>query len=208
MTLPPCAPVAGSNLDPALDHEWHPVARSRDLVRGGWLQARLLGRTWRLHRAADGALLADPPAHAVREHAGVVWVAPARPRNGLPLLPETGDRRFVVSWLPSVRTGDPAPLLVDRVRRWAQDGSPAGEVSGDGCRWLRVHLARAGGTTTFLALAQPEDDDSSRLHSCLAASAAPGRPLPFPADVAAEAAHLHRLLVERLTRAAQPAVGA
>src|SRR5437764_695522 len=31
------------NLDPSLEHAWHPVARSIELRRGGWLQVRLLG---------------------------------------------------------------------------------------------------------------------------------------------------------------------
>jgi hypothetical protein len=66
------------NLDPSLDHAWHPVALSRELRPGGWLQVRLLGRTWMLRRTADG-LAADPPGFGVRERFGVVWLAPAEP---------------------------------------------------------------------------------------------------------------------------------
>ena len=45
----PAGPVFG-NLDPSLEHAWHPVALSRELRPGGWLQVRLLGRTWMLRR--------------------------------------------------------------------------------------------------------------------------------------------------------------
>src|SRR5215212_5522481 len=57
---PPHGPVFG-NLDPSLEHAWHPVALSRELRPGGWLQVRLLGRNWVLRR--DGAeVTAEPPA--------------------------------------------------------------------------------------------------------------------------------------------------
>ncbi|HEX2075320.1 MAG TPA: Rieske (2Fe-2S) protein [Geodermatophilus sp.] len=107
----PDGPVLG-NLDPSLEHAWHPVALSRELREGGWLQVRLLGRTWMLRRTAGG-LDADPPAFGVRERLGVVWLAPAEPVD-VPLeLPEDGDRRFVTTWLPPVRSPDPAGPLAD-----------------------------------------------------------------------------------------------
>ncbi|PWW21963.1 Rieske-like 2Fe-2S protein [Geodermatophilus normandii] len=108
---PPPGPVFG-NLDPSLEHAWHPVALSRELRPGGWLQVRLLGRTWSLSRGSDG-LVADPPAWGVRERFGVVWLAPAEPRD-VPLeLPEDGDRRFVRGWLPPARSAGPAGPLAD-----------------------------------------------------------------------------------------------
>jgi phenylpropionate dioxygenase-like ring-hydroxylating dioxygenase large terminal subunit len=108
---PPSGPVFG-NLDPSLEHAWHPVALSRELRPGGWLQVRLLGRTWSLSRGPDG-LVADPPAWGVRERFGVVWLAPAEPRD-VPLeLPEDGDRRFVRRWLPPARSAGPAGPLAD-----------------------------------------------------------------------------------------------
>jgi hypothetical protein len=88
------------------------VALSRELLPGGWLQVRLLGRTWMLRRTPSG-LEVDPPAYGVRERLGVVWLAPAEPRD-LPLeVPEDGDRRFVSTWLPPVRSPGPAGPLAD-----------------------------------------------------------------------------------------------
>src|SRR5690348_12562120 len=49
----PAGPVFG-NLDPSLEHAWHPVARGTELRDGGWLQVRLLGRNWMVHRGTDG----------------------------------------------------------------------------------------------------------------------------------------------------------
>jgi nitrite reductase/ring-hydroxylating ferredoxin subunit len=108
---PPAGPVLG-NLDPALEHAWHPVALARELRPGGWLQVRLLGRTWTLSRTADG-LSADPPAWGVRERLGAVWLAPAQPRDVALELPEDGDRRFVRAWLPPTRSAGPAGPLAD-----------------------------------------------------------------------------------------------
>ena len=107
----PVGPVFG-NLDPSLEHAWHPVALSRELKPGGWLQVRLLGRTWMLRR--DGReVSADPPAFGVRERLGLVWLAPAEPVD-VPLeLPEATDRRFVTGWLPPERAPGPAAPLAD-----------------------------------------------------------------------------------------------
>jgi phenylpropionate dioxygenase-like ring-hydroxylating dioxygenase large terminal subunit len=108
---PPPGPVF-DNLDPSLEHAWHPVALARELLPGGWLQVRLLGRTWTLRRTAHG-VTADPPASGVREHLGLVWVAPADPVD-VPLeVPEAIDRRFVSGWLPPVRSAGPAGPLAD-----------------------------------------------------------------------------------------------
>ena len=106
----PDGPVLG-NLDPALESAWHPVALSGELRPGGWLQVRLLGRTWTLRRT--DALEADPPAYGVRERLGVVWLAPAEPRD-VPLeVPEDGDRRFVPGWLLPQRSAGTAGVLAD-----------------------------------------------------------------------------------------------
>ncbi|NEK58912.1 aromatic ring-hydroxylating dioxygenase subunit alpha [Geodermatophilus sabuli] len=107
----PAGPVLG-NLDPSLEHAWHPLALSRELRPGGWLQVRLLGRTWMLRRGAGG-LAADPPAFGVRERLGVVWLAPAQPYDSPLEVPEDGDRRFVSTWLPPVRSPGPAGPLAD-----------------------------------------------------------------------------------------------
>jgi phenylpropionate dioxygenase-like ring-hydroxylating dioxygenase large terminal subunit len=108
---PPSGPVF-DNLDPSLEHAWHPVALSRELRPGGWLQVRLLGRTWTVRRTSAG-LAADPPASDVREHLGLVWLAPAHPVDLLLDAPEAVDRRFVSGWLPPVRSAGPAGPLAD-----------------------------------------------------------------------------------------------
>jgi phenylpropionate dioxygenase-like ring-hydroxylating dioxygenase large terminal subunit len=107
----PRGPVFG-NIDPSLEHAWHPVALSVELRAGGWLQVRLLGRTWTLFRK-DGEVVADPPAYAVRERLGVIWLAPAEPAD-VPLeVPESDDRHFVTGWLPPLRSPGPAGPLAD-----------------------------------------------------------------------------------------------
>jgi phenylpropionate dioxygenase-like ring-hydroxylating dioxygenase large terminal subunit len=107
----PTGPVF-DNLDPSLDSAWHPVALSRELRPGGWLQVRLLGRNWMLRRDGDG-LSADSPAHGVRERLGLIWLAPAEPSD-VPLdVPEAGDRRFVPGWMTPVRSPGPAGPLAD-----------------------------------------------------------------------------------------------
>ncbi|MCW2636451.1 MAG: Rieske (2Fe-2S) iron-sulfur domain protein [Blastococcus sp.] len=107
----PDGPVFG-NLDPSLEHAWHPVALSRELRSGGWLQVRLLGRNWMLRRE-DADVSAEPPAFGVRERFGVIWLAPAEPAD-VPLeLPEATDRRFVTGWLPPERAPGPAGPMAD-----------------------------------------------------------------------------------------------
>ncbi|MGY2126838.1 Rieske 2Fe-2S domain-containing protein [Blastococcus sp. SYSU DS0617] len=108
---PPPGGVFG-NLDPSLAHAWHPVALSRELRAGGWLQVRLLGRTWTLVRE-DGVIRADPPASGVRERLGVLWLAPAEPADVALEVPEAADRSFVTGWLPPLRSPGPAGPLAD-----------------------------------------------------------------------------------------------
>ena len=112
-TLPP-GPVGAmfDNLDPSLENAWHPVALSRELRPGGWLQVRLLGRNWMLRRDGD-ELAADPPAFGVRERLGVIWLAPAEPADVDLEVPEAVDRRFVSGWLPPLRSPGPAGPLAD-----------------------------------------------------------------------------------------------
>jgi phenylpropionate dioxygenase-like ring-hydroxylating dioxygenase large terminal subunit len=124
----PAGPVFG-NLEPSLEHAWHPVALSHELRRGGWLQVRLLGRTWLLRRTPDG-LEADPPAFGVRERFGVVWLAPAEPMD-VPLdLPEAADRRYVPGWLPPLRSPGPAGPVADNFLDVAHFAHVHGATSG------------------------------------------------------------------------------
>ncbi len=111
-TPPGPAGVVFDNLDPALEHAWHPVALSRELRPGGWLQVRLLGRNWMLRRDGED-LSADPPASGVRERLGVIWLAPAEPVDVDLEVPEVPDRRFVARWLPPLRSPGPAGPLAD-----------------------------------------------------------------------------------------------
>jgi phenylpropionate dioxygenase-like ring-hydroxylating dioxygenase large terminal subunit len=108
---PPAGPLF-DNTHPSLEHAWHPVALSRELRPGGWLQVRLLGRTWTVRRTSDG-LTADPPAFGVREGMGLVWLAPDDPVDLRLESPEVFDRRFVSGWLPPVRCAGPAGPLAD-----------------------------------------------------------------------------------------------
>ena len=110
----PPGPVGSSfdNLDPSLEHAWHPVALSRELRPGGWLQVRLLGRNWMLRRDGDD-VSADPPAFGVRERLGVLWLAPAEPADVALEVPEVRDRRFVTGWMKPVRSPGPAGPLAD-----------------------------------------------------------------------------------------------
>lgn len=106
----PGGPVLG-NVDPALENAWHPVALSRELRHGGWLQVRLLGRTWTLRRT--DRLEVDSPAYGVRERLGMVWLAPASPRD-VPLeVPEDADRRFVPGRMRPRRSPATAGVLAD-----------------------------------------------------------------------------------------------
>ncbi|GAB4082139.1 Rieske 2Fe-2S domain-containing protein [Modestobacter muralis] len=107
----PAGPVLG-NLDPSLEHAWHPVALAGELHEGGYVQTRLLGRTWTVHRRG-GAPAADPPVWGVAERHGVVWIAPAEPRDTQLPVPETSDPRAVRAWLPPVRSSAPAGPLTD-----------------------------------------------------------------------------------------------
>jgi phenylpropionate dioxygenase-like ring-hydroxylating dioxygenase large terminal subunit len=107
----PAGPVF-DNLDPSLEQAWHPVALSRELRPGGWLQVRLLGRNWMLRRDGDD-VTADPPAYGVRERLGVIWLAPAEPADSCLVVPEVVDRRFVAAWLPPLRSPGPAGPLAD-----------------------------------------------------------------------------------------------
>ena len=107
----PAGPVLG-NLDPSLEHAWHPVALSAELLEGGYVQVRLLGRNWTVHRR-DGRLDADPPAWGVRERHGVVWIAPAEPRDAPLAVPEDDDPRAVGGWLLPARSSAPAGPLAD-----------------------------------------------------------------------------------------------
>jgi phenylpropionate dioxygenase-like ring-hydroxylating dioxygenase large terminal subunit len=108
---PPPGPVFG-NLDPSLEHAWHPVALSGELREGGYVQVRLLGRTWTVHRRG-GELTADPPAWGVEERLGAVWLAPAEPWEARLAVPEDGDPAFVAAWLPPARSSAPAGPLAD-----------------------------------------------------------------------------------------------
>ena len=107
----PAGPVLG-NLDPALEHAWHPVALAGELAEGGYVQTRLLGRNWTVHRRG-GVLGGDPPAWGVVERHGVVWLAPAEPRDAELAVPEATDPRVVHAWLPPARSSAPAGPLAD-----------------------------------------------------------------------------------------------
>ena len=247
----PAGPVFG-NLAPALEHAWHPVALSAELHEGGYVQVRLLGRNWTVHRHG-GELDADPPAWGVTERHGVIWVAPAEPRDELIDVPESTDPAVTTAWLPPVRSGSPAGPLADdfldvahvpfvhaatlgapdRVEapvpevtaqpggfssvyeQWSDDPAGRGVASGERrlrrratYRYrapfqllLRVEELDAGPVRTVLFLLQPEDEDSTRVYTCLMLSAVGGAAVA-PDVVAAEVAVAKAVLAEDLAQQA------
>ncbi|WP_138759891.1 Rieske 2Fe-2S domain-containing protein [Modestobacter altitudinis] len=234
----PDGPVFG-NLDPALEHAWHPVARAGELVEGGWVQVRLLGRTWTLHRR-DGVPDADPPAWGVLERHGLVWIAPAEPRDELLDVPETTDARFTAVWLTPARSTAPAGLLADAFLDGARGRRPPGAEPQESPEYavspepggfsgaleqravdsavarrrvtyryrapfqlLRREEPDSGAVRTTLFLLQPEDADSTRVHTCLLLHGLGGAAV-VPADVvAAERAAEEAVLAEDLARQAR-----
>ena len=189
-------PPGHGDLHAASAHAWHPVARSADLVEGGWAQVRLLGRTWTVSRTG-GVLAADPPASGVEERHGLVRLAPAEPRDPPLPVPEAGDPRFVGTWLPPSRTAAPAAAFADAVlaRGHRVSAAPGRRVT---CTTrapfelrLRVEDSGSGAVRTLLVVLQPEDDDSTRVHACLLLG---GARLPDRDTVAAEVAAAQQLL--------------
>jgi phenylpropionate dioxygenase-like ring-hydroxylating dioxygenase large terminal subunit len=138
------------NLHPALEHAWHPVALAGELAEGGYVQARLLGRNWTVHRR-DGELDADPPAWGVTERHGVIWVAPAEPRDDLLDVPEAADEEFAAAWLHPARSSAPAGRLADGFLDGAQSASvhaaTAGAADGQEVRLDDVTVVPGGLTS-------------------------------------------------------------
>jgi len=186
----PAGPVLG-NREPALARAWHPVARADALQDGGWLSVRLLGATRTLQRRA-GAVTADPPVAGVRERDGALWLAP-EPPCGTDLPAEVFPGR--TQWLPAVRTGTPAAVLLDAALDPGTPGVvpevvpvPGGCTARwtDGGRRVVVHLRAPfqlrrdetlpdGTTRSLLLLLQPEDEDSTLVHARVALGGRPGR---------------------------------
>lgn len=169
---------------------WHPVALSRALRPGGWLQVRLLDRTWVLHRGADGVLSA-PAASDVGERHGLVWLAPDEPRCTPLHVPEVADRRYVTGALSPVRVaGRAAPLMATLAA-----SSACSDVVRTPYALVRRHTGPPGGTdSTVVVVLQPEDDDSTRVFGFVLLREAEGRRLPARASVAAAVAHEQRWL--------------
>lgn len=162
----PTGPVFG-NLSPALEHAWHPVALADELREGGYVQIRLLGRTWTVHRHA-GELVADPPAWGVEERFGVIWLAPAEPRDAPLPVPEATDRRVVATWLPPGRSASPAGPLLDTFLDAAHgpfvhEGTP-GPVE---VPVAEVRSERGGFTGTTEEWSTDPADPAGRRRSCL-----------------------------------------
>jgi phenylpropionate dioxygenase-like ring-hydroxylating dioxygenase large terminal subunit len=101
-----------TNLEPALDHAWHPVALATELSTGVAWTARLLGRDWTLWRD-DGQLAADPKPYALCERWGLVWLAPRSPLTDLFCDPDAEDARFVGAWLTPETTPASAGVVAD-----------------------------------------------------------------------------------------------
>jgi phenylpropionate dioxygenase-like ring-hydroxylating dioxygenase large terminal subunit len=109
---PPAFPEMLRNDDPRLAAAWHPVALTTEVTATS-VDVRLLGQTWSLHRAPDGAVAAEPRPHAVTERWGLVWLAPERPRLDLFDDPDEEDESYVGEWLRPLRTPVAAGLTSD-----------------------------------------------------------------------------------------------
>ena len=175
------------------DHAWYPVALSRELRAGGWLQVRLLDRTWALRRAGDGVVTA-PEAFDVGERYGLVWLAPAEPHTAPPAVPEIADRSFVVGALAPVRAPGSAAPLLDALVATSEPGATLARTPSALAR--RTTDPSSGAAATLVVVLQPEDGDSTRAYGCVLLREGPGRPLPSPAAVAAAVAR-EQLLLER-----------
>ncbi|QXC61066.1 Rieske 2Fe-2S domain-containing protein [Aquihabitans sp. G128] len=95
----PAAPTAGSWLDgdtPGLERFWHQACRLGELAPGASVETELLGTTWTLSLAADGATYSARTAEgaepfAVQAHLDHLWLAPTAPLAPLPEVPEWGQ---------------------------------------------------------------------------------------------------------------------
>ncbi len=104
-------PVLFTNLDPALERAWHPVALVDELGDTPY-RARLLGRDWWLTRSGD-RLHAQPTPAGLTQRWGLVWLAPQTPLTGLFTDPDAEDASFVGGWLPPARTSVSAGVVAD-----------------------------------------------------------------------------------------------
>ncbi len=101
-----------TNLDPALEHAWHPIAVATEIGVAGH-EVELLGRSWSVHRDADGTIVVPPGAQAVTERWGLVWLAVREPLVDLFDDPEADDAAYVGAWLPPARTNVAAGTVAD-----------------------------------------------------------------------------------------------
>ncbi len=166
-----------TNLDPALLRTWHPVALAEQ-VGAAPVQVMLVGRLWTVRRIS-GRVVADPVPYGLRERWGLVWLAPREPVTEMLDDPELVDRRAIGAWLPPVRTGAPAGLVVETLlgeRAGAQvSPEPYGLRAVHGRHRYRfrapfqlLHTAEAADTgvvRTVLCAVAPESLASSRLYT-------------------------------------------
>jgi nitrite reductase/ring-hydroxylating ferredoxin subunit len=214
----PAGPVV-DNLEPALAHAWHPVALADQLDDGGWLAVRLLGRTWTVERR-EGRLDAGPAAWGVREHLGVVWLAPDRPVGEEVEVPSAPGIRS--RWLSPVRTSAPAAVVVDAFLDPARGGrvpSVPAVTTGRGgftARWTDADAAVSvqlgaplqlvrredladGSVRWAVLLVQPEDADATRIHlgAFVQGAAAPASRAALAAEVDRLGAELADVVTDR-----------
>ncbi len=214
----PAGPVV-DNLAPALASAWHPVAPAGQLDDGGWLSVRLLGRTWTVQRR-DGRLDAGPAAWGVREHLGVLWLAPARPLGDDVAVPSGPGIRS--RWLPPVRTGAPAAVVVDAfldparggrvpsvpvvtpgrggfTARWRDGGTEVTAELGAPLQLLRREDLADGTVRWAVLLVQPEDADATRIHlgAFVQGAGAPASRAALAAEVARLGAELADVVTGR-----------
>jgi hypothetical protein len=166
-----------TNVDPALLRAWHPVALAEQ-VGAGPVQVMVVGRLWTVRRIS-GRVVADPVPYGLRERFGLVWLAAREPVTELLDDPELVDRHATGGWLPPVRTGAPAGLVVEILlgeRPGARvQPEPYGLRAVHGrhryhfrapFQLLRgVEVAETGLVRTVLRVVAPESLDNSRLYT-------------------------------------------
>lgn len=119
---PAAAPAYLTNAEPGLAYGWHPVLRSVELDEAlaqrpeRPIPVELLGDAWSVLRDSDGGVRAwgagGSPA-GVREHLGLIWIAPHEPAADLLDAPEVDAPGYVSGWLATAELTSAASLMLD-----------------------------------------------------------------------------------------------
>jgi phenylpropionate dioxygenase-like ring-hydroxylating dioxygenase large terminal subunit len=101
-----------TNVDPSLEHGWHPLLLVSELPSSGSVSARLLGRSYTVSRDGDGYVV-EPPVAEAQVRFDVLWVAPSEPTAGLLECADDTDPHVAPGWLVPDRAASPAGVLAE-----------------------------------------------------------------------------------------------